>query len=203
MCRLLFITLTFCLALQTVNAQNQKSFTGTIKYVLANDKSANVDEELNFEMIYISSYPHLKIEVKTQEISQVVIQNIETRQSITYIEGTGQKNAISITETKDEQTSRLQHTRFNFIANQTKVINGIECKAAELFVPGETEPIKVFFTEKYQSINPQFAALPGLALEYEMNFNGTLTRIVADEITEHKVKPVAFEIPEGYQVYEQ
>jgi hypothetical protein len=111
-----------------------------------------------------------------------------------------QKTAFTITadENKKAEAETKQPTLIQ--TTETKTISGYECKKVLYILPGDTDTLTAFVTDKIKGKNFQTKFLNGYPMQYQIKQNGMAMSYTVKTIEAQKVNDSFFKIPDGYTV---
>lgn len=186
----------------TISTISAQKFEGKVTYDIGYELPEAMEAQramLPTEMIVYIGKKNTRMEQKTMMGDQIVITDMENKNSVLLMNMMGQKIAISMNADEGEE---IPKPSIEYVDGE-KEISGYACKKAIIKTTGEDgeeEEMEVFFTEEIPaSANDKLPGLKGYPLEYSMNAQGMLMTLSAKDVSKEKVSKKLFETPEGYQ----
>ncbi len=180
-------------------AQFEDSITFKIEYLEVPPEVEGMESMLPQNLHMHRKGELVKIEQDVMGGSQTVIVDNEKKESHILMDMIGQKIDVYLDREAIEKAEEEVKEPIIKDLNGTKTILGYRCKKASITnVETGIEQI-VFFTKKIDITHKDFKSLKGFPLEYQVTSNGMSMKIVATDVTQTKLSPSIFEIPEGYE----
>ena len=204
----IFFTLGFTLLLSAVCFAQKTISEGTVRYEISLQSRSKENKPDN-AFAGATSTTYLKgglsrTEMKTALGTETSIYNSKTGNAAILKEYSGQKLMILLTkENWDARSKKFEGIVFE-TANETKVIEGYNCKRAIAQLK-DGASISVYYTPDLVAINKDydraFLNLPGFPLEYEIETAKLLFSYKLSSIDFNTVPSSKFEYPQtGYRV---
>lgn len=203
----LFTTLSFVILFAP--SYSQKTLTeGTLVYNMSVETGSSTPEMVDMldgATTTVSLKGGLsRVELVSGLGSEAAIHNAANGSGVILKDYSGQKLMITLTA-NDWKTNNSKYNGIVFeTSGETATIAGYNCKKATAKLKNGTS-FSVYYTSDVQvsnkSYDPQFATLPGLAVQYEMKSGQNKFKFVLSKINFDAVSPSKFEIPKsGYRV---
>lgn len=195
----IFISLTFVSFLGI----SQKNFEGIITYTIEYNKvpkeMLKMTSQLPKELVVKYLDSKKREEAISNQSSKITITDFSTNKSFVLMTLFGEKIAL-IQDDENKKESDLYANCEIKITNETKKIGKFKCQQALLIFPQIKEPSKVYFTNKYTTLDKKYSKLNGFPLEYSTMENGMLITYTMVKIEEKSLKPKEFEVDGKYTI---
>lgn len=204
---MLMITVTMIFFCTDISAQ-KKITDGTITYDIV-ITTAGKEPQMTPAMASASTTIYLKNNFSRTDMvnsmgSESTIYDSKTGNAFILKDYSGQKLMITLTKENWEEKNAASSALVFDTTTETKTINGILCKkATAVFSNGKT--LTVYFASSLipanKDYNPMFRNLPGLAMEYEVEYGKSKYKYTVAKINYDVLQASSFEAPKtGYRV---
>lgn len=201
---LIFFTVFFC----ATELSAQKYFKGRIVYQMS--YPASMVDQLTLSnlptLTTVSVRGHLsKHEITSEAFTQIKINNLQSRSSVTLMEFGKEKYSVSKTaEQIATSIAEMGQPEIKF-TNETKEILGYTCKKAVAIstnIFGEEIIKEIYYTEEFQGLplnfDTPYEKIPGIMLEYEIQIKNLNVKYEAKSIRKRNISARQFKTPKEY-----
>ncbi len=201
--RLLIVFLFSCNVLIAQKTINEATLNYDIIVVSSNNPSAKKLLEGSVLNVYIKGEKS-RTDVVSNLGTESAIYNSKLAKGAILKEYSGQKLIITLAKENWEDKSRLFRNLKFTIANESKVINGFNCKKAQSTLE-DGDLLEVYFSTDIVLNNNNYAnsfyGLPGIPVQYEIKSGDVVFKYTLKNINYDVVPFSKFEIPtSGYRV---
>lgn len=197
-----FLLTLICLV-STFIVSSQKQFEGVITYAInyqdVPKKMASIKEHLPTELKVSYKGNKKREETQSKYGDKVTIIDMSDKTGFMLMTIFGKKIAIVHDEETQKDYEVYDNGRLEYL-EETKKIGKYNCKKARLYLKGFSQPVTVYYTEKFITPERKFNQIKGMPLAYTITEDDMIITYMIKALEEKGITDEQFVINENYRI---